>query len=52
MKLNQTKVLSKDEIEKAFSHLERKEIIERSSEHPEHYEFTVDLYKHWIRWNI
>lgn len=39
-------------IEDALSRLERKEIIGRSSEHPDYYEFTIGLYKHWIKWNL
>lgn len=39
-------------IEKVLHRLERREIIRKSTEHPDHYEFTIDLYRHWIRWNI
>ncbi|MBU7025458.1 MAG: ATP-binding protein [Theionarchaea archaeon] len=46
------KTLEKSEIKKALSHLERKEIIRKSIEHPNYYEFTIDLYKHWIKWNL
>lgn len=44
--------IERDEIEKALSSLERKEIIRKSTEHPDYYEFRVDLYEHWIKWNL
>jgi hypothetical protein len=40
------------DIERALSHLERREIVRKSAEHPEYYEFTIDLYRHWIKWNL
>lgn len=45
-------IIKKTEIEKALSSLEKKEIIKKSTEHPDYYEFTIDLYKHWIKWNL
>jgi Cdc6-like AAA superfamily ATPase len=47
-----SKKTNDQDIEKALSHLERKEIIRRSTEHPDHYEFTIDLYRYWIKWNL
>ena len=46
------KNLERAEIEKALFRLERREIIRKSAEHPDYYEFTIALYRHWIRWNI
>lgn len=42
----------KEKIENAISYLEKREIIRKSAEHPDHYEFMIDLYRHWIKWNI
>jgi hypothetical protein len=44
--------ISKVEIEKALTHLVKKEIIKKSIEHPDYYEFTTDLYRNWVRWNL
>lgn len=43
---------SAPDIEKALSHLERREIIRKSIEHPEYYEFTIGLYRYWVKWNL
>jgi hypothetical protein len=50
--LEQCGDIGKSKIEEALSLLERKEIIQKTVEHPEYYEFTVDLYRQWIKWNI
>jgi hypothetical protein len=50
--LEQDEDLGKTKIEKALSLLERKEIIRKTVEHPAYYEFTVDLYRQWVKWNI
>ncbi|MGD2246777.1 MAG: ATP-binding protein [Candidatus Methanofastidiosia archaeon] len=46
------KTIEKKEIEKSLSYLEKREIIQKSAERPENYEFVVDLYKYWVKWNI
>lgn len=44
--------MEKSKIEESLSLLEKKEIIQKTVEHPEYYEFTVDLYRQWVKWNI
>ena len=46
------KIIEKTEIEKALFSLEKKEIIKKSTEHPDYYEFMMNLYEHWIKWNL
>ena len=50
--MNYEESIGKDEIENSLSYLERKEIIRKSTEHPDYYEFMIDLYRHWVKWNI
>ncbi len=45
-------IMDKREIEKALSNLERREIIRKSTEHPDYYEFAIDIYRQWIKWNL
>lgn len=40
------------ELGKTLSNLERKEVIRKCTDHPDYYEFTIDLYRHWIKWNL
>ncbi|MBU7038130.1 MAG: ATP-binding protein [Theionarchaea archaeon] len=49
---NNKKDIRKDIVEKELFHLERKGIIKRSAEHPDYYEFTIDLYRRWTKWEI
>jgi hypothetical protein len=50
--MNYEKGIGKEEIEDALRHLEKREIIRKSAEYPDHYEFMIDLYRHWVKWNI
>ena len=50
--MNYKEDIRKDEIENSFHHLEIREIIRKSAEHPDHYEFMIDLYRHWVKWNM
>lgn len=50
--LEDDKNITVAEIGEALSRLERKEIIKRSAEHPEYYEFAIDLYRHWTKWKL
>jgi len=50
--LEHDETMGRVEIDEALSNLERKEIVKKTAEHPEYYEFTVDLYRHWAKWNI
>lgn len=50
--LKYEKDISRIEAEKALSHLERKEIIKKSDDHPDYYEFAIGLYRHWVKWNM
>ena len=50
--MNYKEDIRKDEIENSLYHLEIREIIRKSAEHPDHYEFMIDLYRHWVKWNI
>ena len=50
--LEHDKSIGRAEIEKALSELEKKEIIKKAAGHTEYYEFTVDLYRYWAKWNI
>lgn len=44
--------IKKNTIDKTLSNLEKKEIIQKSDDHPDFFEFTADLYRHWVKWNI
>ncbi|MGC1121046.1 MAG: ATP-binding protein [Candidatus Methanofastidiosia archaeon] len=44
--------IEKNLIEKELVHLERKKVIKKSIEHPDYYEFTIDLYRYWIKWEM
>ncbi len=46
------KNINRAEIDRALIHLEKREIIRKSSEHPEYYEFAIDLYRQWVKWNL
>jgi hypothetical protein len=50
--MNYEKGIGKEEIENTLYHLEKREIIRKSAEHPDHYEFMIDLYRHWVKWNV
>lgn len=42
----------RDLIERELIYLEKKEIIRKSTEHPDYYEFTIDLYRYWTKWEM
>lgn len=44
--------IEREEIEDSLSNLERREIIKKSTDHPDQYEFMIDMYRHWVKWNI
>jgi len=44
--------IGRDEIQNSLFHLERREIIRRSVDHPDQYEFEIDLYRLWVKWNL
>jgi len=50
--LEYDKNIERTEIEQALSDLKRKEIIKKTVERSEYYEFTADLYRHWVKWNV
>jgi hypothetical protein len=39
-------------IDKSLDQLKKREIIRETTGHPDYYEFMVDLYRHWVKWNI
>jgi hypothetical protein len=50
--MSQYDSIDKENIDRTLSKLEEKEIIQKSDDHPDLFEFTADLYRHWVKWNI